>query len=169
MITPGLGTRLRALLESMDADVALALADLGLTDYRTRYSAIVRVVATRPGSTTIRDIADALGYTHSAASQTVAEMEQRGLLALRAGADARQRLISLTTKTKRLLPAINAEWDATDAAAAALDAELPYPLSTLIDDLAAALAERRFRNRIADAAAGLPGSAHRTALMTTRD
>jgi DNA-binding MarR family transcriptional regulator len=163
-ITPGLGTRLRGLLEAMDSDVALALADLGLTDYRTRYSAVVRLLDAS-GPATIRTIAEALGVTHSAASQTVAEMEGRGLLALRAGTDARQRLVRLTPKTRRLLPAINAEWDATDAASAALDAELPYSLRQLIDDLAGALADRPFRQRIAEAAANLPDSPHRTVLM----
>jgi DNA-binding MarR family transcriptional regulator len=168
VITPGLGTRLRVLLESMDADVGLALADLGLRDYRTRYSAVIRRLDTG-GAATVRDIADALGVTHSAASQTVGEMERRGLLALRPGTDARQRQITLTPKARKLLPAINAEWDATDAASAALDAELPYPLSALIDDLAAALDRRRFRARIADAAAGLPPGPHRDVLMAVDD
>lgn len=152
----------------MDHDVALALADLGLTDYRTRYSSVIRFLAAS-GPSTIRDIADARGYTHSAASQLVAEMERRGLLAVRAGADARQRRVTLTAKAKRLLPAVDAEWEATDAASAALDAELPYPLSQLIDDLAEALDRRRFRHRIADAAAGLPDSAQRDVLMSVDD
>ncbi|HKC28879.1 MAG TPA: MarR family transcriptional regulator [Jatrophihabitans sp.] len=168
MITPGLGTRLRVLLESMDADVGLALSDLGLSDYRTRYSGVVRLLD-QHGPSAIRDIADALGVTHSAASQTVAEMERRGLLEVRTGSgDARQRLVRLTAKSRRLLPAINAEWEATEAASAALDAELPYPLSSLIDELASALERRRFRDRIADAAAELPESEYRATLMRTR-
>lgn len=152
----------------MDADVGLALADLGLRDYRTRYSAVIRLLVA-DGPSSIRQIADRLGITHSGASQLVAEMERRGLLELRAGADARQRRVRLTAKAKRLLPAIDAEWEATDAASAALDAELPYPLSRLIDDLAAALDHRRFRDRIADAAADLPDSEYRTILMKTDD
>ena len=151
MLTPALGTRLRALLEAMDDDVALALSDLGLRDYRTRYSAVIRAVA-EAGPTPIRDIAEGLGVTHSAISQLVSEMQQRGLLETRPGADARHRLVHLTEKAQRLLPEIDAEWVATEAAAAALDAELPYSLSALIDDLAEALQRRRFRDRIADAA-----------------
>ena len=151
MLTPGLGTRLRALLDSMDADVALALSDLGLRDYRTRYSAVIRAVA-ESGPTPIRDIAEGLGVTHSAVSQLVSEMQQRGLLDTRPGADARQRLVQLTEKARRLLPEIDAEWAATESAAAALDAELPYSLSALIDELAAALQRRGFRDRIAEAA-----------------
>jgi DNA-binding MarR family transcriptional regulator len=163
VIHPGLSTRLRVLLEAMDADVGVALADLGLTDYRTRYSAVIRRLAAGPG--TIGDVAETLSVTHSAASQTVAEMERRGLLALRPGADARQRVVTLTAKAKRLLPAINAEWEATDLASAALEAELPYPLSRLIDELGAALERRPFRRRIADAATSLPDSPHRDVLM----
>jgi DNA-binding MarR family transcriptional regulator len=164
MIHPGLDARLRGLLEAMDTDVALALSDLGVRDYRTRYSAVVRYVDEH-GPSTIRKLADRLRVTHSAASQTVAEMERRGWVELRAGDDARQRLVRLTAKARRMLPAINAEWDATEAAAAALDAELPYSLSALIDDLAAALERRRFRDRIADAAADLPASEERETLM----
>jgi len=167
MIHPGLDTRLRNLLEAMDSDVGLALSDLGVRDYRTRYSAVVRYVDEH-GPATIRKLADRLRVTHSAASQTVAEMERRGWVELRAGNDARQRLVRLTAKARRLLPAINAEWEATEAAAATLDAELPYSLSALIDDLAAALDRRRFRDRIADAAAGLPASDERDVLMRTQ-
>jgi DNA-binding MarR family transcriptional regulator len=165
MIHPGLSTRLRVLLETMDADVGLALADLGITDYRTRYSAVIRRLADAAG--TIGDVAEALAVTHSAASQTVAEMERRGLLTLRPGRDARQRLVTLSAKAKRLLPAINAEWEATDLASAALEAELPYPLGRLIDELGAALERRRFRARIADAAAALPPGPERDVLMAT--
>jgi DNA-binding MarR family transcriptional regulator len=166
MIHPGLDTRLRNLLDAMDSDVALALADLGVRDYRTRYSAVIRYVDEH-GPATIRRLAERLGVTHSAASQTVADMERRGWVELRAGEDARQRLVRLTPKARRLLPAVNAEWDATEAAAEALDAELPYSLSALIDELAAALDRRRFRHRIADAAAGLPKGEHRDVLMRT--
>jgi DNA-binding MarR family transcriptional regulator len=167
MIHPGLDTRLRGLLDAMDADVALALSDLGVRDYRTRYSGVVRYIDEH-GPATIGKLADRLRVTHSAASQTVAEMERRGWVELRAGDDARQRLVRLTAKARRMLPAINAEWEATEAAAAALDAELPYSLSALIDELAAALERRRFRDRIADAAAELPSSEERETLMASQ-
>jgi len=79
-------------------------------------------------------------------------MQQRDLPTTRPGDDARVRLVELTDEARQLLPAIDAEWESTDAAVAALDAELPYSPSALIDDLAAALERRRFRDRIADAA-----------------
>jgi hypothetical protein len=52
-------------------------------------------------------------------------------------------------------PAEQAEWAATQAAAEALDAELPYPLGGPVVALRDASARRTFRARIADAAGTL--------------
>ncbi|MFD8526755.1 MarR family winged helix-turn-helix transcriptional regulator [Streptosporangium canum] len=146
-----LGTQLRHLLELMDGDVAKACADLGLRDYRPRFSPIVRALV-ELGPCPIRDLARAVAVTHSAASQTVAQMSRHGLVALEPGDDARQHIVRLTAKAEALLPAIQAEWAATTAAAAALDTELPFPLSELLVALSDALRRRPFRQRIADAA-----------------
>src|ERR1022692_5188824 len=94
----GFGTQLRHVLELLDGDVARFDADLGLGDYRPRFSPVVRaLVALGPSS--IRDHARAISVTHSAASQTVAQMARRGLVTLQTGADARQRIVSLTART----------------------------------------------------------------------
>jgi DNA-binding MarR family transcriptional regulator len=143
----GLGTQLRQLLDQMDADVAGVLAGLGLTGYRPRYSPCLRAVAAL-GPLPIRDLARATGVTHSAASQTVAQLTGAGLAELRPGADARERIVHLTPRARAILPAIEAEWAATSAASAELDAELPVPLPELIRALEAALARRGFRDRI---------------------
>jgi DNA-binding MarR family transcriptional regulator len=150
----------------MDGDVARAGADVGLVDYRPRFSPFVRTLVEH-GSMTIHELGSAAGVTHSAASQTVAQMARRDLVTLATGADARSRLVDLTDTARSLLPAIQAEWAATAAAAAELDAELPYPLSDLVTAVHNALARRSFRERIADAAATLddPALDHfRTAL-----
>ena len=147
-----LGTRLRHALDLMEADVAKACADIGLGgDWRPRFSPVVRALLAR-GPSSIRTIAGEIGVTHSAASQTVAQMTRAGLVAPSAGKDGRERIVRLTPKARRMLPAIQAEWAATTAAAAALDEELPYPLSRLVDALHEALERRSFRQRIADAA-----------------
>jgi DNA-binding MarR family transcriptional regulator len=90
-----------------------------------------------------------MGTTHSASSQTVSEMAQRGLVRLRPGADARERVVHLTAKAERLRPVIDAEWRATAAAVRELDAELSAPLATVAAELADALARRPFHDRIA--------------------
>jgi len=143
----GLGTLLRHALEEMDDGVATVLADLGTPTYRPRFSPIVRAVVAL-GPVPIRDIARAIGVTHSAASQTVAQMRSRGFVTIEPGEDARQRLVHLTAKTRALLPKIEAEWAATAAATAELDAELPFPLADMVPALAAALDRRPFRQRI---------------------
>jgi hypothetical protein len=54
-----------------------------------------------------------------------------------------------------LLPLIDAEWAATGAAAAELDAELPVPLGEILSASLRAVGRRPFRQRIADAARSL--------------
>src|SRR5580693_2947596 len=130
----GLGTLLRHVLEEMDGDVASVLADLGTPGYRPRFSPVVRALAAL-GPVPIRDIARAIAVTHSAASQTVAQMASRGLVTLKPGEDARQRVVPLTARARALLPKVEAEWAATASAAAELDDELPFPLSELVPAL----------------------------------
>jgi DNA-binding MarR family transcriptional regulator len=136
-----LGSRLRHLLELLDGAVAATYADLGLPDVRPRFAPVVRTLAAR-GPSTIRDLAAAIGVTHSAASQTVAGMARQDLVRLEPGADARQRIVHLTDRARRLLPTIEAELAATAAAAEALDAELAYPLSRLVEEAIAVLEEK---------------------------
>jgi DNA-binding MarR family transcriptional regulator len=61
-----------------------------------------------------------------------------GWAAQRVGADARERIVELTDAARAALPAIRAEWEVTAAALAALDVELPYPLTLFVSDLRAA-------------------------------
>ncbi len=150
----GLGTRLRHVLELLDGDVAQVYADLGLTDYRPRFSPAVRaLVALGPSS--IRDLARAIGVTHSAASQTVAQMTKCGLVTVEPGADARQRIVHLTDRSRSLLPVIDAEWEATGAAVEEMDAELPVPLGEMLASILRAVERRPLRERIGDAARAL--------------
>ncbi|GIH74309.1 MarR family winged helix-turn-helix transcriptional regulator [Planobispora longispora] len=153
-----LGTRLRHLLDLLDGDVAAVYADLGLADFRPRFTPVVRVLAAS-GPRSIRDLARAIGVTHSAASQTVAQMARDGLVSLTPGEDARQRIVGLTPKAEALVPTLEAEWAATAAAAAAFEAELSFPLSRIVDEALEALGRRSMRQRIADAAPGLTAGA----------
>jgi DNA-binding MarR family transcriptional regulator len=160
-----LGTELRTLFERMDADVGTALADLGVDGYRPRFSPVVRALVDGPAS--VRQLAAATAVTHSAASQTVAAMVRAGWVRQRVGSDARERIVELTDAARNALPAIRAEWEVTAGALAALDAELPYPLSTFVADLRAALERSSFRERMtvaaSDPAASGDVAAHRDA------
>ncbi|MFI2372734.1 MarR family winged helix-turn-helix transcriptional regulator [Streptomyces sp. NPDC018833] len=145
-----LGTRLRLLLGRLEADVAAVHADLGLAGMRPRYVPFLRTLAA-DGPSSIQDLATTVGVTHSAASQTVAQLAREGLVRVGPGQDARRRLTSLTPAARELLPALETEWEATSAAAAAFEAELSHPLSELITEALEALDRRPMRERIAAA------------------
>lgn len=145
----GLGTLLRHVLDEMDGDIASVLADLGTPGFRPRFSPVVRALVAL-GPVPITELARAMSVTHSAASQTVAQMRARGFVLIEPGEDARQRVVHLTDKARALLPAIEAEWAATASATAEMDAELPFPLADLVPAIAAALRRRSFRQRMLD-------------------
>lgn len=154
---PTLGTLLRHLVELLDGDVERVYRDEGL-DYRPRFTPVVRVVS-ELGPCSIREIAARASLTHSAASQTVAEMAARDLVVTRAGADARERIVHLTPRAEALLPTLRAIWDATNAAADELGADVGVPLVDVLAQAIEALRERPFRERIAGQRATLAADA----------
>ncbi|MEU0568186.1 MarR family transcriptional regulator [Nonomuraea sp. NPDC005983] len=143
----GLGTLLRHVHELMDGAIAGIYADWGLPEYRPRFSPVVRALLTE-GPLAIRDLASAVGVTHSAASQSVEQMRRAGFVTLSKGADARRRIVHLTDKARAALPAIEAEWEAAERAVQALDAELPMPLEEVLRAAVEALKRQGFRDRI---------------------
>ncbi|WP_328916121.1 MULTISPECIES: MarR family winged helix-turn-helix transcriptional regulator [unclassified Streptomyces] len=143
------GTLLRHVLELLDGDVAKLYEEQGLAEYRPRFSPAVRALLAQ-GPLSVSDLAAVVGVTHSAASQTAAQMARAGLVTHTPDPrDARRRLVALTPKAHALLPRIEAEWDATAAAMAALDAELSMPLGKLLTEVAEAVHRRPFRDRVA--------------------
>jgi len=68
----------------------------------------------------------------------------RRLVRTRPGADARSKTVVLTAKARRVVGRLAAEWRATEAASAELEAELPYPLTAVVRDIEAALRQRSF-------------------------
>jgi DNA-binding MarR family transcriptional regulator len=151
-VDDAIGTRIRHVLDLLDGDVAKVYVDLGLPEYRPRFSPVVRTLVAR-GPLSVRDLATAVGVTHSAASQTVAQLTKAGLVTQEPdSADGRRRIVHLTGKARSLLPVIEAEWKATTAAMAELDAELSAPLGTVLAEIVQAVERRSFRARIDDQA-----------------
>lgn len=143
---PTLGTLLRRLIEHLDGAVEASYAQDGL-DYRPRYTPIVRALA-QGKPATIRDLAERAGVSHSAASQTVAQMAERGLVTLAPGADARERIVVLSDAGLALLPRLDRRWAATEAAARTLDADLGLPLAEVVAQALEALERQSFADRI---------------------
>lgn len=155
MISPSDPTRssalrpLRQLLTAMDEDIARLYAERGIVGVRTRFSmALIRLY--HLGPMTIRALAEEVDVTHSAMSQTATAMRRHGLVTTSLGTDARTRQVALTDKGRGLVPILEAEWRATERAIADLEAEVPYPLSRVVQDMAAALERRSFHDRIVD-------------------
>ena len=144
-----LGTLLRALLDQLDPAVEQAYRDLQL-DYRPRYTPVLRTLMAQ-GPCRIKDLASACGLSHSARSQTVAAMVRDGWLHASSGDDGRERILQLSPRAQRAMPALQAQWQATAVAARSLDADLGQPLEQVLRDALAALAQRPFAQRLQDA------------------
>jgi DNA-binding MarR family transcriptional regulator len=139
---------LRLLLEAMDADVARIYAGGRIEGLKPAWVLELLRLDAR-GPMTIAEIARSTGRTHSAASQKVAAMRAAGWVRTVPGADARSKRVTLTRKAHRAVAAMAAEWRATEAAAAEIEAEIPYPLSRVVTDITAALTRKSFHDRIA--------------------
>lgn len=138
---------LRLLLQAMDDEIAALYAEAGLAELRPRYVGPL-IQLSRHDSMTIRELADSVEVTHSAMSQTVSGMRAAGLVQRVPGADGRTRRVALTDRARELLPFLEAEWRATEAAVIELEAELPYALSRVVRDMQDALANRPFGDRL---------------------
>jgi DNA-binding MarR family transcriptional regulator len=99
---------------------------------------------------TITELARSVQRTHSGTSQKVAAMRAAGWVRTSAGADARTKRVALTAKAARIVGLLAAEWRATEAATAEIEAEIPYPLSQVVTDIEAALRRKSFHDRIAE-------------------
>jgi DNA-binding MarR family transcriptional regulator len=77
-------------------------------------------------------------------------MSAAGLVRTKPGADARSKKVMLTAKAKRIVDQLAAEWRATEAAVAEIEAEIPYPLSQVVADIQQALHRKSFHDRIAE-------------------
>jgi DNA-binding MarR family transcriptional regulator len=143
----GLGTQLRHLIELLDGTVAEQYRRENL-NYRPRYTPVMRaLMACSPLSVT--EIAEIAGITQPAATQTIALMIREGLLVSESSReDSRQKVIEMTRHGRDLLPRLQTCWEAVTTAANSLDADLPFPLSQLLDLAIEALAKKPFETRI---------------------
>jgi DNA-binding MarR family transcriptional regulator len=147
--------RLRLLQESMDADIARVYADARIDGLKPSFvMELLRLQA--HGPMTITELAESVQRTHSAISQKVAAMRAAGLVRTTAGADARTKKVALTAKTRRIVDRLAAEWRATEAAIADLEAEIPYPLARVVSEIEEALQRRSFHDRLAEKLAADP-------------
>jgi DNA-binding MarR family transcriptional regulator len=146
---------LRLLQAAMDADIGRLYAEAQIDGVKPSFvMELIRLHARGP--MTITELAASVQRTHSGTSQKVAAMRAAGLVRTAPGADARSKKVALTAKARRLVGRLAAEWRATEAAVAELEAEIPYPLSRVTRDIEEALRRKSFHDRIAEKLADDP-------------
>ncbi|MFJ8143401.1 MarR family winged helix-turn-helix transcriptional regulator [Streptomyces sp. NPDC096013] len=140
---------LRLLQASLDADIAQVYSERQIDGLKPSFvMELLRLHACGP--MTIAELAESVQRTHSALSQKVAAMRTGGWVQTVVGDDARTRKVTLTDKARGVVDRLAAEWRATEAAVADLEAEIPYPLSQVVTDIERALERRSFHDRIAE-------------------
>jgi len=152
MIDPTVHSRwrpLRVLLDAMDDDIARVYADAHIDGLKTSFvMELIRLHINGP--MTITELAESVHRTHSAMSQKVAAMRKAGFVRTTAGPDARSKKITLTPRARHIVGRLAAEWRATEAAIAEIEAEIPYAMSQVVTDIEAALGRKSFHDRIAE-------------------
>jgi DNA-binding MarR family transcriptional regulator len=146
---------LRQLQEAMDADIGRLYSEAQVTGLKPSFVMELIRLHLR-GPMTITELAESVQRTHSGTSQKVAAMRAAGLVRTTPGADARTKKVTLTAKARRITGRLAAEWRATEAALADLEAEIPYPLSRAVTDIEEALRRKSFHDRIAEKLADDP-------------
>lgn len=140
---------LHQLLARLDGEIGRIYTDRDIKGLKPTYVMELLRLHLR-GPMTITELANSVGRTHSALSQKVAAMRAAGLVRTVPGTDARSKKVALTAKSKKIVGLLDAEWRATEAVIAELEAEIPYPMSQVVRDLEDALARKSFHDRIAE-------------------
>ena len=143
------------LLADMDREIARIYAENGIADLKPNWVLVILRLRAR-GPMTIADLARSVDHTHSAMSQKVAAMRAAGWVETSPGPDARSKKVSLTVKAERIAARLAAEWRATEASLAEIEAEIPYPMSRIAQDIMVVLARKSFHDRIAEKLAADP-------------
>ncbi len=140
---------LRFLQSDLDDDIARVYAEARIEGLKPSYVLELLRLNAR-GPMTITELAESVQRTHSGTSQKVAAMRAAGLVRTIAGPDARSKRVVLTARARRIAGSLAAEWRATEAALAEIEAEIPYPLSQVVRDIEQALQRKSFHDRIAE-------------------
>ena len=146
---------LRLLQSAIDDEIALVYAEARIEGLKPSYVLELLRLHAR-GPMTITELAESVQRTHSGTSQKVAAMRAAGLVRTSTGADARSKQVVLTARAQRIIDRLAAEWRATEATLAELEAEIPYPLSHVVADVEKALQRKSFHDRMVEKLAADP-------------
>ncbi len=118
------GTRLRRLSESFLADINRIYKRQNIRFDASWFP--VFYMLSRYGTVSIRDISTELETSHSAASQLVSKLQEKGLLrSVADSGDSRKKLVTLSPKGQKLLKQVQPVWHALEKAMQELLQEHP--------------------------------------------
>jgi len=144
---PGRWDALHDLLRHIDGEIETLYRASGIEGIRPRFAyPLIRLRHTGPIS--VNNLADSLGRSQSAMSQTLSAMRNAGLIETRPGADSRTREVFLTEYGASLIPYLEAEWRATEAVVTELDDEAERMLSRAVERIKSLLMDRPVSERL---------------------
>lgn len=143
------GSRLRRISEAFLADVNNIYKHHGIK-FDAAWFPIFYMLSQK-GALSIREISLELEVSHSAASQLVSKLEEKGFI--RTGidkTDSRKKLVSFTTKGQKLLKQVQPIWTAVQQAMDELLQEMPHGqlLMPAISELESGFAKASIFERI---------------------
>lgn len=145
-LSVGLGTKLRHLITRLDGDVQYIYDELDLS-FRPRFYPVVRFLL-QGGPQNVNAIAEKVGVSQPAMTQTLGEMKKLRLTGTKPGVDRRLQIICLTAKGQALAETLEPIWGAVHRAASRLESELSVKLGEVVDQALAALDQQPFHHRI---------------------
>lgn len=142
----GLGTLLRQLTLAFDGGVQRVYDELEV-DFRPRFYPVVQVLL-EADAIGVGAIAERIGASQPAMSQTLLEMDRSGLISWSQGRDRRVREISLSPEGRRLCARLAPIWQAAAQSVAALESEIGADLTGVLTQALAALERQPFELRL---------------------
>jgi len=131
----------------LETDIERLYLRRGAPEMRARFAVPLLHLAQIERATIAR-LADAVGVTHSAMSQTVDAMGRFGWTATGRGRDGRIRVVELTDAGRAVLPALERVRRAVAQSLGDIDGSLPAAPSSLGLGLASALRQRSLYERV---------------------
>ena len=141
----GLGTRLRRILEMMSIDVERIYKE-ETEDFKVRYFPVIYSLY-KIGGLSIAQMQKTSGQTHSAVSQTVKQLTEKGYVALNVGKDARSRIVRLTPKGDAMVQALLPSWQGLEATVKEIRTECKSDLLQAVNEFEARITDKSIYQR----------------------
>lgn len=153
----GIGTRCRRIYELLSQEMDTLYRAEGL-DMSVREFPIIYSLE-KKGPLSLAEIQGFSGLSHSAVSQTVKKLVTKNILSLKAGSDARSKIVDFTNEGQRLVDALKPIWQTCTAAMNSVLEECDTNILTAFSDYETALSRKSFTQRYAQYKASKPNGA----------